>query len=87
MWKKGKVHTASGKFLADTHCISCGQCTLACAKQAITEHFDKDELSNVLKNKNGRIITCQIAPAIHNNTAEALGVPLVKFQLVKLLQL
>lgn len=28
-----------------------------------------------LKNKNGRIITCQIAPAIRINTAEALGVP------------
>lgn len=47
--KKGKAHTASQKFLADTHRISCGQCTLACAKQAITEHFDKDELSNVFK--------------------------------------
>jgi len=73
--KKGKAHTASGKLLSDTHCISCGQCSLACAKQAITEHFDKDEVTNVLKNKNGKIVVCQFAPAIRINMAEALGVP------------
>ena len=73
--KKGKAHTASGKLLSDTHCISCGQCTLACAKQAITEHFDKEVVSNVLKNKNGKVVTCQFAPAIRINTAEALGIP------------
>ena len=38
--RKGKAHTQSGKPLSDTHCISCGQCSLACAKQAITEKFD-----------------------------------------------
>ena len=73
--KKGKAHTASGKLLSDTNCISCGQCTLACAKKAITEHFDKEMVTNVLKNKNGKIVTCQFAPAIRINTAEALGVP------------
>ena len=73
--KKGKAHTASGKLLSDTHCISCGQCSLACAKKAITEHFDKDEVTNVLKNKNGKIAVCQFAPAIRINMAEALGVP------------
>lgn len=73
--KKGKAHTVSGKLLADTHCISCGQCSLACPKQAITERFDKDEITKLLKNKNGKIMTCQFAPAIRINTAEALGVP------------
>ena len=73
--KKGKAHTASGKLLSDTHCISCGQCSLACPKKAITEHFDKDEVTNVLKNKNGKIAVCQFAPAIRINMAEALGVP------------
>ena len=73
--KKGKAHTASGKLLSDTHCISCGQCSLACAKQAITEHFDKEEVTNVLKNKNGKLVVCQFAPAIRINMAEALGVP------------
>ena len=73
--KKGKAHTTSGKLLSDTNCISCGQCTLACAKKAITEHFDKEMVANVLKNKNGKIVTCQFAPAIRINTAEALGVP------------
>ena len=73
--KKKKAHTASGKLLSDTHCISCGQCTLACPTGAITERFDKDELKNLLKNKNGKIMTCQFAPAIRINTAEALGIP------------
>jgi len=75
--KKGKAHTASGKPLSDTACISCGQCSLACAKQAITEKFDIEEMKQILKDKekNGKILTCQIAPAIRINTAEALGVP------------
>ena len=58
--KKGKAHTASGKLLSDTHCISCGQCTLACAKKAITEKFDIEEMKRVLKDKkkSGKILTC-----------------------------
>ena len=63
--------------MSDTACISCGQCSLACAKKAITEKFDIEEMKQVLKDKekNGKILTCQIAPAIRINTAEALGVP------------
>jgi NADH-quinone oxidoreductase subunit G len=73
--KKGKAHTASGQLLSDTRCISCGQCTLACAKKAITEHFDTDMVRDVIKNKNGKIVVCQFAPAIRINMAEALGIP------------
>ena len=74
--KKGIAHTTSGKLLSDTHCISCGQCTLACAKKAITEKYDINEMKKVLKEKqkSGKILTCQFAPAIRINTAEALGV-------------
>ena len=71
---KKKAHTASGKYLIDTPCISCGQCSLVCPKSAITEHYNKDEVSQVLKNKQGKIVTCQIAPAVRINMAEALGV-------------
>ena len=70
----GKSHTASGKLLADTPCISCGQCSLVCPMSAITEHFNKDEVTNVLKNKQGKIVVCQFAPAVRINMAEALGV-------------
>lgn len=73
--KKKKAHTASGKLLSDTNYISCGQYTLACQTGAITERFNKDELKNLIKNKNDKIMTCQFAPAISINTAEALGIP------------
>ena len=71
---RGKSHTASGELLANTPCISCGQCSLICPKSAITEHFNKDEVSEVLKNKKGKIVVCQFAPAVRINMAEALGV-------------
>ena len=75
--KKGKAHTATGLLLSDTNCISCGQCTLACPTQAIREADSTKELLDKLKNKekHGKIIVCQFAPAIRINMAEALGVP------------
>ena len=74
--KKKIAHTQTGKWIGDSKCISCGQCTLACGTKAITEKIEIDDLKEVLKNKekNGKILTCQIAPAIRINTAEALGV-------------
>ena len=69
-----KSHTATGQLLVDTKCISCGQCSLACPMAAITEHYNKDNVTEVLKNKKGRIAVCQIAPAVRINMAEALGV-------------
>ena len=72
--QRGKSHTASGKLLADTPCISCGQCSLVCPMTAITEHYNKDEVSNVLKNKQGKIVVCQFAPAVRINMADNLGV-------------
>ena len=72
--RRKKSHTASGKLLVDTPCISCGQCSLVCAISAITEHYNKDEVTQVLKNKQGKIVVCQFAPAVRINMAEALGV-------------
>jgi NADH-quinone oxidoreductase subunit G len=69
-----KSHTATGQLLVDTKCISCGQCSLACPMAAITEHYNKDNVTEVLKNKKGRIAVCQIAPAVRINMAEDLGV-------------
>ena len=79
-----KSHTASGKLLADTPCISCGQCSLACPMAAITEHYNKDEVSEVLKNKKGKVVVCQIAPAVRINMAEALGVDVGTISLGKI---
>ena len=72
--RKGKSYTVSGQLLADTNCISCGQCSLMCPMSAITEHYNKDEVLDVLKNKKGKIVVCQFAPAVRINMADDLGV-------------
>ena len=41
---------------------------------AITENFNKEEVSDILKNKQGKIVVCQFAPAVWINMADALGV-------------
>ena len=72
---KKLIMTKLGRRLIDTNCISCGQCTLACNFGCLTETDSIKEVTDVLKNKNGRIVTCQFAPAVRINMAEALGVP------------
>lgn len=72
---KGIVQTKTGNLLADTNCISCGQCTLGCPKFAIFEADAIKPVTDVLKKKDGRVAVCQIAPAIRINMAEALGLP------------
>ncbi|EAY17406.1 iron hydrogenase [Trichomonas vaginalis G3] len=72
---KSVVQTVTGKPLAETNCISCGQCTLGCPKFTIFEADAINPVKEVLTKKNGRIAVCQIAPAIRINMAEALGVP------------
>ena len=73
--KKGVVQTVTGKLLAETNCIGCGQCTLVCPTQAIHEKDALKQMNNIFKNKGDRILVCQIAPAIRINMAEGLGVP------------
>ena len=69
------THTASGQLLADTPCIGCGQCSLVCPMLAITEKYSKDEVTNVLKNKQGKTVVCQLAPGVRINMAESFGIP------------
>ena len=69
------IQTATGKYLNETHCIGCGQCTLGCAKGALKEKDSIQAVNKVLKNKQGKVCVCAIAPAIRINMAEALGVP------------
>ena len=74
--KKRKVVVASGKPLSETNCISCGQCSLVCPKQAIVEKSHIELVETVLKNPNSELVpVCQTAPAVRINLSDALGLP------------
>jgi NADH-quinone oxidoreductase subunit G len=72
---KPVIQTKNGKPLNETNCIGCGQCTIGCVKHSIFEADAIKPVEKQLKNKNGKVCICQVAPAIRINMAEALGVP------------
>ena len=53
-------------------CINCGQCANICPTEAIHEKFDYLKVKEILKNKNGKIVTFEIAPAVRVALAEDL---------------
>jgi len=69
------ISAVGGKPFQDTNCIKCGQCTLVCAAGALHEKDQISEVAAVLKNPNGMITTCQVAPAVRIAISEALGLP------------
>ena len=69
------AQTVVGKHIEETKCIGCGQCTLGCPTGALVEKDGITPVLDVIKNKNGRVVVAQIAPAVRINMAEALGVP------------
>lgn len=68
-------------------CIACGQCTLACPTEAVTERSDIEMLDLLLKEKlkgmdddsdsdrKGRIFVVQVSPEAQISVNEAMGVP------------
>lgn len=53
-------------------CVNCGQCANICPTEAIHEKFDYLKVKEILKNKNGKIVTFEIAPAVRVALAEDL---------------
>lgn len=53
-------------------CINCGQCANICPTEAIHEKFDYLKVKELLKNKNGKIVTFEIAPAVRVALGEDL---------------
>ena len=53
-------------------CVNCGQCANICPTEAIHEKFDYLKVKELLKNKNGKTVVFEIAPAVRVALGEDL---------------
>lgn len=67
-----QVMPAFGRKLAETNCISCGQCAAACPTGAITVYNEIGRAWRALHNPDMRVVF-QIAPAVRTAIGEAFG--------------
>ena len=68
------VSPAFNKKLAQTNCVSCGQCRVVCPTGALTIHHNMTDVWQALGDKNTRVVA-QIAPAVRVAVGEAFGLP------------
>lgn len=61
--------------LADTSCVSCGQCIVACPTGALAEKDNTDEVFAALADPDKYVIV-QTAPAVRAALGEAFGLPI-----------
>ena len=66
------VTPAFGKNIADTNCVSCGQCSAVCPTAAITIKSDLKNVWKSLYDKNSRTVV-QVAPAVRVALGEEFG--------------
>ena len=69
---ESEVTPAFGKKLAETKCVSCGQCRVVCPTGALTIRDEAELVQAALGNKNVRVVA-QIAPAVRVALGEAFG--------------
>ncbi len=61
--------------LADTACVSCGQCITACPTGALHEKDDTDKVREAIADPD-KIVVVQAAPAVRASLGEAFGMPI-----------
>ncbi len=69
---KMEISTAFGRDIADTNCVSCGQCAAVCPTGAITIKRDSHDVWEAIHNPKKRVVV-QIAPAVRVAIGEAYG--------------
>lgn len=71
---KMEVTPAFGKGLADTDCVGCGQCVVACPTGAISVRTNVTDVWQAIEDPNIRVVA-QIAPAVRLAVGDKFGFP------------
>lgn len=66
------ITTKGGEALADTECITCGQCVKVCPVGALTEKNEIHKVMAALRDPSKHVVV-QMAPAIKNTLGEEFG--------------
>ncbi len=66
------IGSAFGEALADTSCINCGQCIVACPVGALYERDDTDEVFEALEDPEKHVLICT-APSVRAQIGECFG--------------
>lgn len=68
---KASVSPSQNRSFALSPCIQCGQCVLVCPTAALMEHSEIDNVDKAIKE--GKLIVCQVAPAVRAAISEEFG--------------
>lgn len=71
---KSHIGCAFEANLADTACVSCGQCIVACPTGALSEKDDTQKVFDAIADPKKHVVV-QTAPAVRASIAEAFGNP------------
>lgn len=71
---KAKVCPAFDKKLAETDCVGCGQCIVACPTGALSVRTNVTDVWDAISDPNVRVVA-QIAPAVRLAVGDKFGIP------------